>query len=80
MDIIDTNKLELGTPEYEAALTINVSIDCLANLDEYAFECWLKESFNRDEIRLGGNTLKVPETEKKAILHFIAFWYYRSNK
>lgn len=76
---IDMDKMKFGTPEYEAAMTINVCEEELSNMPVSDFELWLKNSWSRTEIVLSGMKLKVPEDEKKAILHFIAFWYYRQK-
>ena len=79
MERINTDTMEFGSYELEASMFINSCLDELANMDEYTFETWLSFRWKSEEIVLSGNKLKVPETEKKAILHFIAFWYY-SNK
>lgn len=80
MEKINTDTMNFGSYEYDASMFINSCLDELDNMDESTFETWLSFSWERKEIVLSGVKLKVPEREKKAILHFIAFWYYRNKE
>lgn len=75
---IDINKMVKGTPEFEAEWLITHAEENLFNMDENEFESWLANSLPREEIVLGNSELVVSENEKKAILYFIAFLYYRN--
>lgn len=77
---IDYDNMRMDKPEYMASMFINLCEEELSTMNEFEFALWLDGSWSREEIILGGNKLKAPENKKKAILHFIAFWYYRSKE
>lgn len=70
---------KFGTPEYTATLIIELCLGELERMSMQEFEIWLQHSWEEEEIVIGGITTKVEEKEKRAILHFLAFWYYRQN-
>lgn len=80
MKEINMDEMEYGTPEYAAAEFITLCYDQLDRMDEKTFELWFGLKLKSKELKLGETKLNVPETKKKAILHFIAFWYYRNKE
>lgn len=75
---LNTEKAKWGTPEYAAGMLINIASEELDNMSQEEFENWLDKSLQAEKITFKTTILTVPETEKKAVLHFIAFWYYRN--
>lgn len=80
MERINVDTMDMDSPEYEASMIINLSQDYLERMNEAMFEFWFSMALKREEFLLGGRKFKVSETNKKAILHFIAFWYYRNKE
>ncbi len=80
MERINMDTMEVGSPEYMASMLINLCQNELTDIEEGEFEAWLKWNMRQEEITLGKQKLKVPEAEKKATLHFIAFWYYKNKE